>query len=179
LDGGVKPTLTPPFREFLPAWLARQHWFRGGAPAPVGFFRFEDPGGEVGIETHVLEAGGRIYQIPMTYRGAPLDGGALIVTAEHSVLGPRWIYQGETDPVWRKEMLRIVRSNAVTSDGVRGELLADFADEEVDIELARILSDPGQFDDVVGVVAGGDYRLATVVTSRGSRASGTPGAPRR
>ena len=181
----MKPTLTPPFREFMPQWLAGQPWFRGGELKPVGFLRFEDPAGEVGIETHVLEAGGLIYQIPMTYRGAPLDSAALIVTAEHSVLGPRWIYQGETDPVWRKELLRLVRENATAAASrgsdfaARGELLADFVDDDVHIELARILTDPGQFDDVVGVVTAGGYRLATVVTSRGSRASGTPGAPRR
>ncbi|MFC0540836.1 maltokinase N-terminal cap-like domain-containing protein [Kutzneria chonburiensis] len=162
----MKPTLTPSFREFLPAWLTRQPWFRGGAPASVGFFRFEDPAGEVGIETHVLEAGGVTYQIPMTYRGAPLAGGALIVTAEHSVLGPRWIYQAETDPVWRNELLRLVRENATAGRGsdfaVHGTLLADFADDDVHIELARILTDPAQFDDIVGIVTAGDHHMATI-----------------
>jgi Maltokinase N-terminal cap domain len=48
------PTLTPSFRDFLPCWIARQPWYRGGGvPAirPVGFFRLEDPAGAVGIET--------------------------------------------------------------------------------------------------------------------------------
>ncbi|MEV6611453.1 hypothetical protein [Kutzneria sp. NPDC051319] len=155
LDGRVihqGATLTPSFREFLPPWLARQPWHRGdGVPElrPVGFFRFEDPAGEVGIEIHVIEAGGVVYQVPMTYRGAPLDGGALIVTAEHSVLGPRWIYQAETDPVWRRELLRLVRENgtAAASRGsafeARGVLLSEFTDEEADIELAPDPDRPG------------------------------------
>ncbi|EWM11845.1 hypothetical protein [Kutzneria sp. 744] len=176
----MKPTLTPSFREILLAWLPRQHWYRGGSNhRPTGSYRFEDSAGKVGMETFLLRVDGVVYQIPMTYRGAPLAGGTLITTAEHSVLGPRWIYQAETDPVWRKEMLRIVRSNTETANGVRGELLAEFADDEIVIEPARIRGEPGRFDDVVGVVTGYDGRLATVVTSRGSRASGTRAAPRR
>lgn len=156
----------------MPTWLAGQPWYRGdGTPElkSVGFFRFEDPAGEVGIETHVVQAGGVTYQIPMTYRGAPLVGGALIVTAEHSELGPRWIYQAETDPVWRKELLRLVRSNGVASASrgtafeARGTQLAEFADDEVDIELARVPEPAGpDSPDVVGTVTLGDSRLATI-----------------
>jgi hypothetical protein len=67
-------TLIPHFSEFLPAWLARQPWYAGCStpfPTPVGYFRFEDPVGEVGIETHLVSDGRAVYQIPMTYRGAP------------------------------------------------------------------------------------------------------------
>ena len=35
----------------------------------------------------------------MTYRGSAVAEGALIATAEHSVLGTRWIYDATTDPV--------------------------------------------------------------------------------
>ena len=69
-------TLTPHFREFLPPWVARQPWYRGtGTPSlsPVGYFRFEDPAGEVGIETDLVTDGSALYQIPMTYRGAHGD----------------------------------------------------------------------------------------------------------
>lgn len=168
-------TLTPPFREFLPPWVARQPWYCGdGVPElkPVGFFRFEDPAGEVGIETHVIEAGGVVYQVPMTYRGAPLNDGALIVTAEHSVLGPRWIYQAETDPVWRKEILRLVRANGAAAASrepafeARGVLLREFADDEVDIELARIVAgDPPDLPGAVGVVTS-DAGWLAVITAR-------------
>jgi hypothetical protein len=39
--------------------------------------------------------------VPMSYRGAPLDGAEehLIGTTQHSVLGPRWVYDGCGDPV--------------------------------------------------------------------------------
>jgi hypothetical protein len=95
-------TLTLTFTRFVPHWVARQTWYLGeGIPRlqPVGFFRFEDPAGEVDIETHVLTDGPAVYQIPMTYRGAPLPGTAeagLISVSEHSVLGTRWIYDAQS-----------------------------------------------------------------------------------
>ena len=169
--------LTPPFREFLPVWLAEQPWYRGeGAaePVPVGFFRFEDPDGEVGIETHVISADGVTYQIPMTYRGAPLDGGKLIVTAEHSELGPRWIYDAESDPLWRNAILELVRSNGVatpsreTSFEARGVQLVEFVDDEVDIELARIVAgDPPDIPGAVGAVTSEAGWLAMVSRREG------------
>lgn len=57
---------------------------------PVGTYRFDDPDGEVGIETHVLRtADGQVIQVPVTYRDAPLEGAAslLITTTQHSILG--------------------------------------------------------------------------------------------
>jgi hypothetical protein len=112
-------TLTPHFRDFLPAWVARQPWYEGaGVPAltPVGYFRFEDPAEAVGIETHLISDGARLYQVPMTYRDAPLDGaeGSLIATAEHSVLGTRWIYDGAADPVWAERLLHLVLIGGVS-----------------------------------------------------------------
>jgi hypothetical protein len=117
-------TLTPHFRDFLPEWVARQPWFAGtGVPslAPVGYFRLEDPAGVVGIETHLVSDGSQLYQLPMTYRDAPLDGaqGSLITTAEHSVLGVRWIYDGPADPVWAEQLLRLVRAGGVSERGAR------------------------------------------------------------
>ncbi len=117
-------TLTPHFRDFLPVWVARQPWYEGvDVPGlvPVGFFRFEDPAGAVGIETHLVSDGVRLYQVPMTYRDAPLDGaeGSLIATAEHSVLGTRWIYDGAADPVWAERLLHLVRTGGVTDNSSR------------------------------------------------------------
>ena len=42
-----------------------------------------------------------VLHVPMTYRGEPLDGAdsQLIGTMDHSVLGPRWIYEAIGDPV--------------------------------------------------------------------------------
>ena len=45
---------------------------------------------------------GPVYQVPMTYRGMPLDGADafLIGTTDHSVLGRRWVYDACGDPVF-------------------------------------------------------------------------------
>lgn len=105
-----KTTLTPTKLELLTSWLPTQPWYEGAAGrTPVlskaGGFRLDDPEGEVGIEFMVVtdESGDRpvSYHVPMTYRGAPLDGAeqALIGTIEHGVLGKRWVYDGPQDPV--------------------------------------------------------------------------------
>lgn len=94
--------------ELLAKWLPLQGWFDGGdAPVvPLGSFRFDDPAGQVGVETHVVAAAGRVYQVPLTYRGAPLEGAAefLVGTMEHSVLGGRWVYDATADPVYQAEL---------------------------------------------------------------------------
>ncbi len=115
-------SLVPHFRDFLPAWVARQPWYPGtGVPAlrPVGFIRFTDPAGEVGLETHLVTDGTTTYQLPLTYRGAPLAGAGPVVTARHSVLGDRWIHDGVTDPVWRSVLVRLVRSGGVSDPAER------------------------------------------------------------
>lgn len=51
----------------------------------------------------LVKAGdGPVHQVPLTYRGARLDGGDdwLIGTTEHSVLGRRWVYDACADPVY-------------------------------------------------------------------------------
>ena len=137
-------TLTPGFREFLPGWIAGQPWYTGPAsPAlrPAGFIRYEDPAGEVGMETHLLTDGSTTYQVPLTYRGAALAGGgaALVAEVEHSELGPRWIYDAEADPVWIAEMLRLAG--------------CDLTPEMASIQLNRILTTdppPGEASHVLG-----------------------------
>ena len=65
--------------------------------------RFDDPAGEVGIETMLVRAGsGPVLHAPLTYRGAPLVGADawLVGTMLHSVLGPRWVYDACGDPVY-------------------------------------------------------------------------------
>src|SRR5215218_7739419 len=90
--------ITPTKLELLDAWLPTRAWYRGPADpglAKVGAFRFDDPAGEVGIETLLVQAGdGPVLQVPLTYRAAPLAGAEpwLIGTTEHSVLGRRWVY---------------------------------------------------------------------------------------
>jgi hypothetical protein len=96
-------TLTPPKLEILQDWVPGRPWAAGaGTLEKVGTFRFDDPAGEVGIETFLLRDGDRLLQVPLTYRGHPLPGADahLIATMEHSVLGTRWVYDGCGDPVW-------------------------------------------------------------------------------
>ncbi|MDQ1529334.1 MAG: hypothetical protein QOH77_1124 [Actinomycetota bacterium] len=98
--------LTPTKLELIAGWAPRQPWFDGGAGVDltnVSAYRFDDPEGEVGIETILIRAGaGPLYQVPLTYRDAPLAGAEawLIGTSQHSVLGKRWIYDAVGDPAY-------------------------------------------------------------------------------
>jgi hypothetical protein len=98
--------LTPTKLELLNAWLPTRSWYTGPAEpdlTKVAAFRFDDPAGEVGVETMLVRAGdGPVLQVPLTYRGAPLAGAEpwLVGTTEHSVLGPRWVYDAAGDPVY-------------------------------------------------------------------------------
>ncbi|MFD0970606.1 CG0192-related protein [Plantactinospora endophytica] len=98
--------LNPTKLELIAGWLPQRRWYPGPA-APqltrVAAFRFDDPAGEVGIETMLVSVGPeKIVHVPLTYRGAPLPGRDdwLIGTSEHSVLGRRWIYDACGDPVY-------------------------------------------------------------------------------
>ena len=98
--------IRPTKLELLAAWLPTQPWYPGPTDAElsqVGAFRFDDPAGEVGVETILVRPGdGPVVQVPLTYRGAPLADAEqwLVGTMEHSVLGPRWVYDGLGDPVY-------------------------------------------------------------------------------
>ncbi|MEO8222755.1 MAG: hypothetical protein ABI563_18460 [Specibacter sp.] len=100
--------LRPSKMELLADWLPLQDWFDGGGSPLVrlGSFRFDDPAGEVGIETQLVGVGDQVYQVPLTYRGAPLAGAEefLVGTLEHSVLGHRWVYDATGDPVYVFEL---------------------------------------------------------------------------
>ncbi|MEV0155153.1 hypothetical protein AB0H57_15610 [Micromonospora sp. NPDC050686] len=106
--------LRPTKLELLTTWLPGRPWFQGEAGAGVervAAYRFDDPAGEVGIETLLVRAGdGPVHQVPLTYRGAPLDGADrwLIGTCEHSVLGRRWVYDGCGDPVYAAALARAI-----------------------------------------------------------------------
>lgn len=107
-------TLVPTKLELLAEWLPTRPWFaalgeRTADVSAVGAFRFDDPAGEVGLETLlVATASGRILQVPLTYRGAPIEGAELVGTMQHSVLGPRWAYDACTDPVWLAEVVAVM-----------------------------------------------------------------------
>ncbi|MEV7607708.1 hypothetical protein AB0N65_19930 [Paenarthrobacter sp. NPDC089322] len=102
-----KATLSPTKLELIAGYLPTQPWFiQDGTPELIGAYRFDDPAGEVGLETHVVSAGDRIYQVPLSYRGHELGGAGewLIGTMEHSVLGKRWVYDACADPVYVKAL---------------------------------------------------------------------------
>ncbi|MFS8095745.1 hypothetical protein LFM09_01280 [Lentzea alba] len=168
-------TLTPSFRDFLPAWVTSQDWYDGhGALRPTGFFRFEDPAGQVGVETHLLRDGETVWQVPLTYRPAPLAGGALVATAEHSVLGTRWIYDAVTDPVWIAAITDLVATGGVAHRAarsgfgpveVRGTLIRP-TQKPVMIDLHRRIVPDGPAEDAVGVVTGSWHQDGSVRTGR-------------
>ncbi|MET7879627.1 CG0192-related protein [Micromonospora profundi] len=101
-----RATLRPSKLDLLATWLPGRQWYQGPAGVNAvssGAYRFDDPAGEVGIETMLVGAsGGPVHQVPLTYRAAPVDGADdwLVGTVEHSALGQRWVYDGCGDPVY-------------------------------------------------------------------------------
>ena len=142
--------LKPNKLELLAAWLPGRPWFVGDAGAEVtrvAAYRFDDPAGEVGVETLLVRAGdGPVLQVPLTYRGAPLAGGDewLVGTTEHSVLGPRWVYDACGDPVHA----------AVLASVLRGE--AGQAEEYFEVDGVRQVREPLMTVTVAGRVGVGE-----------------------
>ncbi|MFE9447617.1 1,4-alpha-glucan branching protein [Streptomyces sp. NPDC006739] len=132
-------TLKPTKLELLTLWLPSRPWYRGGTGEPelakAGGFRLDDPLGEVGIEfmvaTDTSGAQAASYLVPLTYRGAPLDGAehALIGTMEHGVLGRRWAYDGTHDPVLLARLAALIEG--------RTEAQAQSVSDTPDRETAR------------------------------------------
>jgi len=85
----------------------------------LGSYRFDDPDGEVGIETHLLgTVDGQVLQVPLTYRGAPVTGAeaSLITTMTHSTLGERWVYDGCHDPVYLTALITVILTGGREAD---------------------------------------------------------------
>ncbi|MGW1051488.1 maltokinase N-terminal cap-like domain-containing protein [Streptomyces sp. NPDC002521] len=132
-------TLQPTKLELLTGWLPTRPWYRGGPDAPVltksGGFRLDDPEGEVGIEfmvaTDTSTPEPTAYLVPLTYRGAPLEGAehALVGTMEHGVLGKRWAYDGCHDPVLVAGLLSLIEG--------RTQAQAQSIDDTPDHEVIR------------------------------------------
>jgi hypothetical protein len=97
-----RATVTPTKAELIAAWAPTRAWGPPAADAVevIGSYRFDDPEGRVGMETHLVTAGDTLLQVPLTYRDEPLTGAedALITEMQHSVLGTRWVYDGLRDP---------------------------------------------------------------------------------
>lgn len=118
-------TISPRKDELIGPWLRTRPWWDGiDDRGPVGTFRLDDPAGEVGMECFLFgSADGSTLFVPVTYRGAPLGGGELIGEMQHSVLGPRWVYDGASDPVFAATVLDTIRTG-----GTHAELHVHLAD---------------------------------------------------
>jgi hypothetical protein len=125
-------TLEPSKQDLLEAWLPSRPWASGAASIEkVGEYRFDDPEGEVGIETIVWRTGdGTLLQVPFTYRSAPLDEAEqhLVGTTDHSVLGPRWVYDGCADPVWAATV-----TAAILTGGTQAQMVIERGGETFDV----------------------------------------------
>ncbi len=118
-------TLTPTKTALVEGWMGRQRWYAAKGRAPrvrrIASFRFDDPAGRVGVEVLLVadDSGPApvLYQVPLTYRDAPLEGAerALVGTMEHSVLGRRWVYDGPHDPVFAAQLLACIEGRAVAA----------------------------------------------------------------
>lgn len=107
-------TLSPSKLELLTGYVQGLHTLAGyvqGDLRQVGAYRFDDPAGQVGIETHILTSdSGETLQIPVVYRNEALAGAesSLLGTMEHSVLGERFVYDACIDPVYIGELVRTI-----------------------------------------------------------------------
>jgi len=150
-----RATLTPSKPELLGAWLPSQPW-ASGLPelVPLGGYRIDDPGGEVGMEGILLRStdGAVVVHAPLTYRGAPLEGAEehLVGTTEHEVLGTRWVYDAVGDPVWVATVTRTVL------DGGTG------AEEYFEVDGERVVREPTVLVSGSGGSASGELELVVV-----------------
>ncbi len=145
-----KATLTPSKLELLSTYVAAVPSFTdfvGSELAAIGSYRFDDPAGSVGIETHLLTTSSEhIIQMPLTYHAAPRDGAEawLIGTMEHSVLGRRWVYNACGDPVYAAELVR-----TILTGGSQVGLFVETPDGPVEREPVTFASGSGSPDAVV------------------------------
>jgi hypothetical protein len=170
-------TLKPTKLELLAEWLPAQPWYEGDASGlrKAGGFRLDDPAGEVGIELMVVGSGEAAWLVPMTYRGAPLEGAedGLIGTTEHGVLGARWIYDGMHDPVLVGQLFAFMRGEVPA----HAQSVSDALDPSVHGELAG-----GGAEVIRGVVDGTEVSVApgglTLRVNRLLQAGEAPGGIR-
>ena len=148
-------TMAPAKLELLTSWLPGRSWYPGDGVVPLltkaGGFRLDDPEGKVGLEfMAVTDASGDepvTYHVPLSYRGAPLPGAdsALIGTAEHGVLGKRWIYDGTRDPVLVDQLFALLLGEAEP----QAQSIGNTVDPSVTRSITgRVGEPPAEFVDV-------------------------------
>jgi hypothetical protein len=125
-------TLEPSKQKLVEAWLPSRRWAGGAEIAEkVAEYRFDDPAGEVGVETILWRTDeGTLLQTPLTYHAEPLEGAEefLVGTSDHSVLGPRWVYDGCADPVWATTL-----ATAILTGGSQAPMVIERDGELVDV----------------------------------------------
>jgi len=124
-------TLAPTKQELVEAWLPSRAWAPDGPIEKVAEYRFDDPRGEVGVETILWRTEtGAMLQVPFSYRAEPLDGAEefLVGTSDHSVLGKRWVYDGCADPVWAAAL-----TAAILTGGTQAQMVIDRDGELIDV----------------------------------------------
>ncbi|GHJ40330.1 1,4-alpha-glucan branching protein [Streptomyces sp. TS71-3] len=173
-------TMSPTKMELLTEWLPTQSWYRGGPEAELakaGGFRLDDPDGEVGIEFMIVADASSdepvAYLLPLTYRGAPIDGldEALIGTSEHGVLGTRWIYDGVHDPVLVGRLTALLRGETVA----QAQDVTDTPDPSVRVRVADLETAVPVVHRVLPHIASADASGTVVASWRrpdGTRAEG-------
>lgn len=115
-------TIVPSKAELLQAWVPHQPWTAGtdtSVLTRLGSYRFDDPDGEVGMETHLLgTADGQVLQVPLTYRGSPRESAehSLVTTMTHTTLGDRWIYDARYDPVYATALATTILTGGREAD---------------------------------------------------------------
>lgn len=175
-------TLAPSKQELLEAWLPSRPWAAGATTVTkVGEYRFDDPEGEVGIETILWQTpDGTVLQVPFTYRAGPLPGAEefLVGTSEHSVLGPRFVYDGCADPIWAAAV-----TTTILTGGTQAQMVVEHDGQLVDVPArvpVRGSGAPGADVPLVSAVdsVAGDGPVATItagpVTLSLARVVGTP-----
>lgn len=151
--------LTPGKMDLLRAWITHQSWFDGDPDRleQVTSYRFVDPEGDVGMEAFLLSDGTRTLHVPVTYRAAELPGGgdALVGTLDHSVLGPRWVYDALSDPVYVVEVRRVIDHRDTAADhlavedgtitpspvNIRGGGSGSITESQAAPEIIRVISE--------------------------------------
>ena len=160
-------TLSPTKQELVEAWLPGRSWAEGQHVAgKVAEYRFDDPEGEVGVETILWRTtDGTVVQTPLTYRAAPLEGAEahLVGTTDHSVLGQRWVYDGCGDPVWAATLV-----DTIATGGRQAQMFIEEDGRRVDVPPRMQVRGSGTDDpapSLGSIDAVADEGSVTVVTA--------------
>ena len=174
-------TLEPSKRKLVRAWLPSQSWAPSSKVKKVAEYRFDDPDGEVGVETILWQTtDDTVLQVPFTYRSAPLEGADsyLVGTTNHSVLGKRWVYDGCADPKWAATI-----TAAILTGGSQAQMVIERDGELIDVPPRMHVRGSGSPGAVVPAVVsvesvGDDGAVTTVgagpLTISLARVVGTP-----